>query len=108
MEKKNTMIDKKSRYQDINEVRKIVLAELKDIPARVFLFGSWARGEEKRTSDIDIAIEIKDYCNEKAITRLRSVLEESYIPYKVDIVNLNETEKRIYDKVMKEGILWKG
>ena len=102
------MKEQKSRHEIINEVKEIILNELKDVPARVYLFGSWARGEEKRTSDIDIAIESKDCLSSAAIIRLRSVLEESYIPYRVDIVNLNEADRKIYDKVLKEGLLWKG
>lgn len=68
--------------------------KFKDIPARVYFFNSWAGGEEKRTADIDISIEGKDCLISAAVIRLPFALEESYIPYKADIVNLNEATKR--------------
>lgn len=102
------MKGQKSRDEIINEVKKIILDELKDVPVRVYLFGSWARGGEKRTSDIDIAIESKECLSSAVIIKLRSTFEESHIPYRVDIVNLDEADKKIYGKVIKEGLLWKG
>ena len=35
----------------------MVIQHFKDKNVRIYLFGSWARGEQKRSSDIDIAIE---------------------------------------------------
>jgi len=42
---------------DLKEARRIVLDKLRGVPARVFLFGSRARGDTRRASDIDIAID---------------------------------------------------
>jgi len=41
---------------DLREVRRIVLRGLEGRRASVYLFGSWARGEAARVSDIDVAI----------------------------------------------------
>ena len=38
------------------DLREQILEQLKSI-LNVFLFGSWARQKEKRSSDIDVAIE---------------------------------------------------
>jgi predicted nucleotidyltransferase len=41
---------------DLEEVRRIVVECLRGHPARVWLFGSFARGTPARTSDIDVAV----------------------------------------------------
>ncbi|MGD0497138.1 MAG: nucleotidyltransferase domain-containing protein [Bryobacteraceae bacterium] len=41
---------------DLNEVRRLVLRGLSGRRARVYLFGSWARGDASRVSDIDVAV----------------------------------------------------
>lgn len=45
-----------TREHILNEVKRIVLAQLVGTPAKVYLIESWARREERRTSDIDAAI----------------------------------------------------
>lgn len=40
----------------LQQVRRLVLAELAGLPVRVFLFGSWARGEARPDSDVDVAV----------------------------------------------------
>ena len=72
---------------------------------RVYLFGSWARGEERITSDIDLAIEGEDVS--EIAMQVRETLEESDIPYRVDVVNLVEASPELLANVRKEGILWK-
>lgn len=41
---------------ELDEVRSIVLRGLRGTPARVYLFGSRARGEAARMSDINVAV----------------------------------------------------
>ena len=41
---------------DLDEVRRVVLRGLAGRTAKVYLFGSWARGEASRVSDIDVAV----------------------------------------------------
>lgn len=73
-----------SKYsQDIEEVK---------------IFGSRARGNYKKTSDIDLALKFR----EDKITDLMMEFEESALPYKVDLIdylaNNNETLKNYIDK----------
>ncbi|GAE94591.1 nucleotidyltransferase [Gracilibacillus boraciitolerans JCM 21714] len=88
-------------------LKHIIKDELKENACNVYLFGSWARNEEKRTSDIDIAIDSKNILSEKCWVEISERIEESYLPYRVDIINLSNTSEAIKEKVMKEGILWK-
>lgn len=74
------------RYLDA--AREIVLEVLAGQPADVFLFGSWARGDPRRTSDIDIAVLPRGRLPPGLLSRVREALEESTIPYPVDVVDL--------------------
>ena len=95
------------RQQILDRVKAIVLREMQAESVKIYLFGSWARGEERRSSDIDLAVKAhKGGAFEKAV-RLREVLEESEIPYRVDVVDLAEAAPALEDNVMKEGVLWK-
>lgn len=98
------------KYRDtvLEQVKQIVCGELGGRSPRVYLFGSWARGEEKRSSDIDVAIEFDfyDQTAQTVIMNVRDALEESTIPYKMDVVPLNTSDEVIANKVRKEGILW--
>lgn len=45
------------RDKILERVKNIVIGEIADANVKVYLFGSWARGEERRLSDIDIAVD---------------------------------------------------
>jgi predicted nucleotidyltransferase len=51
----------------------------------VYLFGSSVREDYKKTSDIDLAVSTSD---KKLITLLKYKLEELPIPYKIDLLDL--------------------
>jgi len=89
---------------------------LKDIARDVFkgedvtvvLFGSRARGDYFETSDMDVGILPKGEMNKSKIALFRERIENSNIPYKVDVVDLSQASKEFTDKVLKEGLLiWK-
>ena len=90
----------------LQQVKAVVEPVIEQADVRVYLFGSWARGEERVTSDIDLAIEGEDVS--RLAMQVREALEESDIPYRVDVVNLMEASPALIANVRKEGILWKG
>jgi predicted nucleotidyltransferase len=69
----------------------------------VYLFGSRARGDAGAYSDIDIAIESSHVLSDK-ISQVRFDIEESLIPYKVDLVELSKAPY-LQDIIEKEGVL---
>ena len=98
------------RAKILAKLRRTVIEELANnhCRARVYLFGSWARGEQRPSSDIDIAIECQDIAGEAALVNLRTRLEESDIPYRVDVMDLAAASEAIKQKVKQEGIVWQG
>ena len=97
-----------SRIAILKQAKHLVLSHIKHIPAKVYLFGSWARAEEKRSSDIDLAIEFNttEASNLQTLINIRHALEESTIPYRFDLVYFNEADEYIIKKVREEGLLW--
>ena len=90
----------------LERVKGIVRRVLGRTPADVYLFGSWARGAQRPTSDIDVAIESAAPLPRALLASLREALEESTIPNRVDVVDLAETDAAFRDRVHREGILW--
>ncbi len=97
---------KERKYLKI--LKRIVLGATKDKNCKVFLFGSRARGDFVRSSDADIGIEglddkeflkVKRYIEEK--------IEESIVPFDVDIINFNKVSKKFRSEAIKEGVKWK-
>ena len=90
----------------LQRVEGIVRRVLGHTPADVYLFGSWARGAQRPTSDIDVAIASAAPLPRALLASLREALEESTIPNRVDVVDLAETDAAFRDRVHREGILW--
>lgn len=62
--------------------------------AKIFIFGSRAKETNRQFSDIDIAIK-DSKINSSALAMARFELEESNLPYKVDLVNFDELDEKI-------------
>ena len=97
-----------TRKRAIEELRRMVLAALGEHDAEVWLFGSRARGEAFQHSDIDIAILPHDELPAGFFSDLAESVEESSIPYDVDVVDLRSAAPTLIDEVRHEGAKWKG
>lgn len=78
------MIELDTKY--ITYITNVFSEYLKDY--KLFLFGSRAKGMAKKFSDIDLAVK-SDYLTPAIKAKIEFVLENSTLPYKVDIVDLN-------------------
>lgn len=87
-------------------VRQAVLEVLKGLPVRVVLFGSWARGEARPGSDVDVAVQRRGPLPPGVLAELRQRLEESTIPQRVDIVDLDDAPQALRAAVEREGVEW--
>ena len=91
---------------DIQVVRQIVLDGLRNHAAKVYLFGSQAKGVARKTSDIDVAIWPEQSLPAGLLSDIRQDLENSDILFNVDLVDLSNVDDDFRQKVIKEGILW--
>ena len=68
------------------------LKPLKDLGATIFLYGSRARGDYAKFSDIDLMVESSSVSSElrNKVEEIKEELSKSNFPYKVDIVFLLE------------------
>lgn len=72
----------------------------------IIIFGSRARGDYKERSDIDIAI--KGNLSKLDIAMIREQLEESRIPYMVDVIEYNKiVDKNFKEEIDRDGIVLK-
>jgi len=97
-------------YKSSLEFLKDILKDVfKSENVKVVLFGSRARGDYFETSDMDIGILPKGETNKNKVALLREKIENSNIPYKVDVVDLSQASREFTDQALKEGlVIWKG
>ena len=71
---------------------------------KAVIFGSRARGDYKKASDIDIAIYAKDLTSTE-LNILRDKLEQLDIIYKIDVVDVYKlVKKKLIENIEGEGI----
>jgi predicted nucleotidyltransferase len=97
-----------TRARALERVREIIFQVLGDRDVRVYLFGSSVTGRIRRSSDIDIAIDPLRALPPALLAELRERLEESEVPYDVDIVDLSAASPEIRASVEREGAQWRG
>jgi len=92
--------------QDLQTIKQIILASLGDYPVRAYLFGSHATGRAVRASDIDVAVLSEGVLPAGLLSRIREEIDNSNVPYRVDLVDLSQTDEAFRQRVLKEGIPW--
>ncbi len=93
------MVDLEEKY--IFFIKSILDKYLKDY--ELFLFGSRAKGNARKYSDIDIAISANDF-SEEIKNQITFELENSTLPYKVDIADLNNISKTFKNSIKNSMI----
>ena len=84
-------------YQIINDI----LNQHLPTTCTVWAFGSRVNHTAQKFSDLDLALEAGAKLDYSIITQLNRSFEESLLPYKVDVVDLNSVEpyfKEIIDQ----------
>jgi len=94
------MVEEKYKKNIISIIRK-------HIPeCKIYLFGSRAKKRSHEGSDIDIAIEAKDKIGRRIIYKIKNEIEETNIPFFVDIIDLKSADKEFKESIYKDLILW--
>jgi len=73
--------------------------------SRIIWFGSWITGSARRTSDIDLAIEMDGGVPKSEYAQLAAWIDED-LPtlYRVDLVNLDEVGETLRQEILSKGI----
>ncbi|QCI27601.1 type VII toxin-antitoxin system MntA family adenylyltransferase antitoxin [Caminibacter pacificus] len=85
----------------MEKISKIVEVIKEYNPKSIYLFGSRARGDNLKTSDIDIAVDLKLDFREKR--KLKEKIDKVAGLYSVDLVFFDEMSEKFKEKVIKEG-----
>ena len=86
----NDIIEILKRYEEVESAK---------------IFGSRARGDYRKASDIDIAL-FGDNLTFSINTKIFYEIDDLYLPYKIDLINFNSIspENTIRDNILKEGV----
>jgi len=93
---------------DENTKKKIIAIISALIPdAKIYLFGSRARGTNSNYSDIDLALDTGYKISNVDLDELKTIFKVSYIMYEVDLLDMNNIDDLIKNQILKDRILWK-
>ena len=84
------------------EVAGIVARHLPD--ARIFLFGSRAKGDARETSDFDIAVDAGSKISLGVIARIKDEIDELRTLKSIDIIDLNRVNPKFKTIIRKSRV----
>ncbi len=71
--------------------------------ARRWLFGSWARGDWRQRSDIDMPIEPLEPVPERLFPDIRAAIENSEIPFIFDVLDFRRLDPEFRAEIERAG-----
>lgn len=91
---------------EIDLLQQLLIQPIKSQDGKVWVFGSRARGDNRKFSDIDILCEFPQSTILPAgfIAHITESLEDSNFPYKVDLVSRSEVAQSYKDQVERDKI----
>lgn len=89
----------------IKEIIKIIRHYLNKEDYKIYLFGSWARGDALPTSDIDIGIFGKEKIPFDIMSKILSEKEAVQTLRSIDVIDLNTKNQEFKNKALKEAKL---
>ena len=88
-----------------SSIIKIITAFYPD--AKIYLFGSYARGTAKQGSDIDVAIDVGKRLNLHERQFLWNLLDALPTIQRIDLVDMHAIPDDMRESILKKGIPWK-
>ena len=99
-----SLINKNKKEEIIKKIRsKIIRILKKNKIKKAGIFGSYARGEQKKNSDVDILVEPPKNISLLDISGLKIELEDK-LNKKVDIVSYNYIHPKLKEKILKSEV----
>ncbi|MFO7575256.1 MAG: nucleotidyltransferase family protein [Bacteroidales bacterium] len=90
---------------DQSEIKNIILSHLKGYdPVKIGIFGSFARGENKKESDLDILVEFKKSPTLLTLIKLENDLTE-ILGIKVDLVTTGSLKNKRIKRSIKKDLI---
>lgn len=74
------------------------------LDAKVWVFGSRAKGTIKKSSDLDLVVDMGKPLTLKILANLDEDFTESILPYKVDVVDWNAISDPFKERIKEEHI----
>jgi len=74
--------------------------------AKIYLFGSYARGTINQGSDIDIAIDVGKIMTLHERAFIWNFLDVLPISQRVDLVDLQSVSEKFRATILQEGVIW--
>jgi len=92
--------------KNLNEIREILKQQKEFLKKKykikeIGIFGSYVRGEQTYTSDVDILVEFYEIPDFLTFLEIERFLEE-LLGVKVDLVRKSALRKEIYEQVLQE------
>lgn len=75
--------------------------------AKIYLFGSRARGNHKEYSDIDIALDAGQSLPPQDVDEVKCMLNESNIRQLIDVLDFYSVHEAMQQQIIKDRIIWK-
>lgn len=91
-------------HKDWALVLNLVINPLKKQKAKVWIFGSRARGNFKPFSDLDIVFENQEKFPQGFLSKIIEAVEESNLVIKVDLVSFDDLAESYKESVLKERV----
>jgi len=92
------------KYKDLM----IKIIEMFFPEAKIYLFGSYARGDNRWGSDIDIAIDAGRKLTLREKGMISSQLAALPMAQTVDVVCMHCIPEQMKQTILREGVVWKG
>ena len=86
-------------------IQKVVVAPLQKRNLEVWCFGSRARGDFQKFSDLDLLIEGQCDDLQRIVSQIKETLETSNFHYKVDIIIEEELAESYAESVARDKII---
>lgn len=86
-------------------IKEIVLSEINADEHLVFLFGSRVHKNDDKAADVDVGI-VGDKPIGNIYYRIKRKIDDSIVPYKVDVVDFSLTDENFKKIAVKEIEIW--
>ena len=90
----------------INQLKETILSLIDRDKVFVFLFGSRAAGRGGPSADVDIGLWAPERLPENLYHKIRNAVDESIVPYEVDIVDFTRVNPTFKEVAVKDIKIW--